>query len=268
MFEKKLLIGITDFCLFKAKEQKKGIAFDFIKGLLNLNKPNQNFIEVILFSNQKISETSDLFYFLEKQQIPISRFALLGEKKLEAYISTFPLDLFLSSNLLECKKVRKTGIATSLIPEKSSEFHFEKGKIKIAFDADGVLFSNESHSIFQEFGLEAFHSHEKENTALPLQEGSLKKFLQKISVIHREIEKQNGKSVFDISILTNRNAPAHLRAIKTLNSWNIQIDSIFFLGGIPKDEILKKINPHFYFDDEEQQIEKLKNQIPCGKVLI
>jgi len=58
------------------------------------------------------------------------------------------------------------------------------------------------------------------------------------------------------SIVTARNAPAHERMIRTLNSWGIDVDALFLLGGMDKDKILSILKPHMFFDD---QMVHLKN---------
>lgn len=56
-------------------------------------------------------------------------------------------------------------------------------------------------------------------------------------------------------LVTSRDAEVGERALKTLRSWGLQIDEPSSMAGAPKDEILKAINPHIFFDDQKSHIE-------------
>lgn len=58
-------------------------------------------------------------------------------------------------------------------------------------------------------------------------------------------------------ILTARNAPAHERMIRTLNSWGIDVDALFLLGGMDKDKILSIFKLHMFFDDQMVHLENI-----------
>ena len=58
--------------------------------------------------------------------------------------------------------------AAALILEPPLNFISEKDTVRIAFDADAVLFSDESEQIYKSKGMDAFHKNEsdKENMTL------------------------------------------------------------------------------------------------------
>lgn len=68
--------------------------------------------------------------------------------------------------------------------------------------------------------------------------------------------------------MTARNAPAHERVLATLKEWNIEVDQLFFLGGMDKSRILKIMKPHIFFDDQIKHLQNLDNvpavHIPFG----
>lgn len=51
--------------------------------------------------------------------------------------------------------------ATMFMPEKQTEV--SESQLRVAFDGDAVLFSDESERIFKAHGLDKFFEHEKEN---------------------------------------------------------------------------------------------------------
>ena len=168
-----------------------------------------------------------------------------------------------------CQEAINANIAAGLIcshselpinPDKEIE------QIRIAFDGDAVLFSDESEQIFQEHGLEAFAAHELENAKKPLPEGPFAKLLKTISVIQKEFPKDSAP--IRTALVTARNAPAHERVIRTLRAWDVRIDEAFFLGGIQKSEILKAFDANIFFDDQKTHTDPASKLVPAARVLV
>ena len=137
-------------------------------------------------------------------------------------------------------------------------------QIRIAFDGDAVLFSDESERIYQEHGLEAFAAHEHANARNPLPEGPFAKLLKTISIIQKDYPKE--ASPIRTALVTARNAPAHERVVRTLRAWNVRIDEAFFLGGIQKSEILKAFDANIFFDDQATHTDPASKLVPAARV--
>ena len=82
--------------------------------------------------------------------------------------------------------------------------------------------------------------------------------IQKQEILKKQKDK-NYTPIVETSIVTARNAPAHKRAITTLQSFGIEVDKMFLLGGVKKELILKELKPHIFFDDQKTH---LTNVIP------
>ena len=58
------------------------------------------------------------------------------------------------------------------------------------------------------------------------------------------------------------------RVLTTLKSKNIEVDQMFFLGGVDKSRILNIMRPHIFFDDQKVHLKNLNNipavHIPFG----
>ena len=69
-------------------------------------------------------------------------------------------------------------------------------------------------------------------------------------------------------IVTARNAPAHERVVSTLLDLKIEVDEVFFMGGIDKSRVLNILKPHIFFDDQKIHLEHLDGipaiHIPFG----
>jgi 5'-nucleotidase len=138
--------------------------------------------------------------------------------------------------------------------------------VKIAFDADAVLFSEESEHRYKTQGLEKFQQYEAENANVPLEEGPFAKLLIKLSRIQEHLPTSIELSPLRIAIVTARNGPSHMRVIKTLRRWGVYVDEAYFLGGLDKDKVLQAFGAHIFFDDQETHLEKASKLVPSGKV--
>lgn len=137
-------------------------------------------------------------------------------------------------------------------------------QIRIAFDGDAVIFSDESERIYQTEGLQAFAEHEHKNAQNPLPEGPFAKLLKTISLIQQKFPESN--MPIRTALVTARNAPAHERVVRTLRAWNVRIDEVFFLGGIEKSEVLKAFGANIFFDDQAVHTDPASKLVPSARV--
>jgi len=173
----------------------------------------------------------------------------------------FSVDLFLSKSEEDVQLAIDSGCAAAILYAPPKEIDMSK-QIRIAFDADAVIFSEESEHIYKTQGLDAFLDHEKENVNKPLPEGPFAKLLKTLSFLQEQFE----NSPIRLAIVTARNSPAHERVVQTLRTWKVNIDEAFFLGGLSKDQILKAYKAHIFFDDQEAHLDKASKVVPSGKV--
>ncbi|MCM1057410.1 MAG: 5'-nucleotidase [Firmicutes bacterium] len=138
------------------------------------------------------------------------------------------------------------------------------GQIRIAFDGDAVLFTDESEVIFQEKGLNAFEENEKVHASEPLAEGPFANFLKKLSDLQRELGTEN--CPVRTALVTSRSAPAHERVIRTMRAWNVRVDEAFFLGGLEKREFLKAFGAQIFFDDQSVHTQSAAQAVPAARV--
>ena len=137
-------------------------------------------------------------------------------------------------------------------------------EIRIAFDGDAVLFTDESEMIFKEKGLSAFEENERSRAREPLAEGPFAKFLKKLSDLQRELGTE--KSPIRTALVTSRCAPAHERVLRTMRSWNVRVDEAFFLGGLEKRDVLKGFGAQIFFDDQSIHTVNAAQSVPAARV--
>lgn len=240
----------------------KGTAFDLVKGLLAINdKLGKPIVEVVVISRNTPETGLRVFNSIDSYGLDITRAAFTGGVDLSQYLASFQVNLFLSRNVSDVQNAINMGFAAAVINDKPEDFSPDDTAIRIAFDADAVIFSDESEQIYQKEGLEAFEAHEKEFANERMNEGPFGQFIKILSDI-----KQMNPELIRIAIVTARNNPAHKRVIYTLRDWHVTVDEAYFLGGVEKKEVLRAFNPHIFFDDHEKHLGPASEIIPSGKV--
>lgn len=245
---------------------EKGTAFHLIESLLRLNeKAGKKIIEVVVMSRNSPDTGLRILNSICHYGLPITRSAFSSGKSLAQYIGAFDIDLFLSKSEADIQQIIDSGkCAAALIYEPPTGYTPDEDTVRIAFDADAVIFSEESETIFAQEGLAKFEQNEREKQNIPLQEGPFGKFIKLLSKIQSEIP--DGKNLIRIAIVTARDYPSNIRLIKTLRNWGVDVDEAFFLGGQPKEQVLKAFNAHIFFDDQEKNVRSAANVVPSSRV--
>ena len=240
----------------------KGTAFPLVEALLSLNeKFEEPIVEVIILSSNSPETGLRVFNSISEYGLDIVRAAFTGGEAKHPYLEAFNIDLFLSRNEKEVQDAIDQGVAAALVYDAPRDYHPNQKEIRIAFDADEVVFSDESELIYKQEGLEAFYENENANAENAMNEGPFAKLLKTLSKI-----KEKDDSLLKIAIVTARNSPAHKRVILTLRKWGCKIDEMFFLGGVAKDKVLKAFNAHIFFDDQDYHVGPASQLIPSGRV--
>ena len=285
----KLVIGISSSALFDLTESdqifresglnayseyqcanedvplSEGVAFPLAKKLLNLNQVlnQRDRVEVILLSRNTADTGLRVFKSIEYYGIPIVRAAFTGGASPFKYMRPFRCQLFLSTNSDDVKEALNHGMAAASILSAPERFSPSE-TLYFAFDGDAVLFSDEAERVFQEKGLEAFTSSERQAADDPLSGGPFKPFLAELHRLQMELSETG--SPIRTALVTARSAPTHERVVKTLRAWNIRIDESLFLGGMNKSEFLKAYGADVFFDDQAEHCESASIFVPVGHV--
>ena len=212
--------GVEAFCHYQVEHEnevlKPGPGFQLIRSLLDINSlPGQEGrVEVIIMSRNSADTSLRVFNSIEHYGLNITRAALASGAQLAPYLNAFKTDLFLSAYEDDVKSAIRSGIAAGIIYSDGIHHYDDKrredGQIRIAFDGDAVLFSDESEKIFQEGGLEAFEENERTNAKDTLKQGPFAKLLKTISDLQKEFPAD--KVPIRTALVTSRNAPAHERS--------------------------------------------------------
>jgi 5'-nucleotidase len=181
------------------------------------------------------------------------------------YLKPLGAQLFLSTNLADVRQALDAGVpAAQVYPHSARASAAHPNELRIAFDGDAVLFSDEAEAIYQRDGLEAFQRHEVSRATLPLPPGPFKPLLEALHRLQRSAGA--GGTHLRTALVTARSAPAHERAIRTLMDWQIEVDEAIFLGGLAKGPFLREFEPDFFFDDQTGHVANAAPHVPSGHV--
>jgi 5'-nucleotidase len=245
---------------------KPGVAFSLAQKLLafNTHQPDTPAVEVVILSRNDPVSGMRVFRSAEHYGLPIKRGVFTRGQSPWRYLKPLNAHLFLSTNEADVRSALLAGVpAARVFPNSAHASSAHPSELRIAFDGDAVLFSDEAEQIFQREGLSAFQTHEHERAGVALQAGPFKPLLDALTTLQ-----QHTSSPMRVrtALVTARSAPAHERAIRTLMQWHIAIDEAMFLGGLPKGPFLREFEPDFFFDDQTGHIENASAHVPSGHV--
>jgi len=244
-----------------------GEGFPLVKKILSLNDRLVNsFVEVILLSRNSADTGLRVFKSIESHGLDITRAAFCGGSSPYKYIKAFGSDLFLSTHAEDVRQAldQKVAAATLIGSSNNAERKVETNQLKLAFDGDSVLFSDEAERVFQQGGLDAFSRSELASAEEPLEGGPFKNFLFALHKLQQQFPEDD--LPIRTALVTSRGAPAHERVIKTLRHWDIRLDESLFLGGRDKGEFLKSFKADIFFDDQAVHCSDASSHVTSGHV--
>jgi 5'-nucleotidase len=243
---------------------KPGVAFSLVKKLLAFNDAHLQRVEVVILSRNDPVSGLRVMRSAAHYELPIIRCAFTRGEAPWRYLRPLRANLFLSTHLRDVRAALAAGVpAAQVYPHSAHASLAYPQELRIAFDGDAVLFSDEAEQVYQTQGLNAFQQHEIDKATQPLPDGPFKPLLV---ALHRMQQAQLPAMRIRTALVTARSAPAHERAIRTLMDWHIDVDQAMFLGGLDKGEFLREFEPDFFFDDQTGHIESAARHVPSGHV--
>lgn len=265
--------GVDAYCRYQVEHEdeilRPGPGFPLIRALLNLNElpGREGCVEVIIMSRNSPDTSLRVFNAIRHYGLNITRAVLASGASLAPYLEAFRTDLFLSAYEDDVQSAIDSNIAAGIICSDGIHTYDCEHRIKqirIAFDGDAVLFSDESERIYKEQGLKAFEENERKNAGNPLKAGPFARFLKILSELQEGYNAE--EAPIRTALVTSRCAPAHERVVRTLRAWNVRIDEAFFLGGVQKKDVLKAFGAHIFFDDQMIHTDNASEVVPAARV--
>lgn len=262
--------GTQAYCDYQIAHEdtplEPGGAFTLVRKLLGLNDGKKINVEIILLSRNSADTGLRVFNSIQHHNLAISRAVFTSGSSPYCYVAPFGANLFLSTSPEDVRKALSQGVAAATIlpSNKSPALEGDKPQLRIAFDGDAVLFSDESERIYKAHGLQAFTDNEQQTARDPLSGGPFKEFLTALN--HLQTQFPDKDSPLRTALVTARSAPAHERVIRTLRAWGIRIDEAIFLGGMEKGPFLKSFGADIFFDDQQGHCDSARQHVATGHV--
>ena len=243
---------------------RHGVAFPLVQKLLAFNTPGAQRVEVVILSKNDPVSGLRVFRSAARAGLALERGVFTRGRNPYRYLDSLKANLFLSANEQDVMSALDASVPAALVyPDSAQAASRHADEVRIAFDGDAVLFSDEAERVYQKDGLDAFTRHETARALQPLPPGPFKPLLE---ALHRLQSEKNTSMKLRTALVTARSAPAHERAVRTLMEWNIGVDEAMFLGGLDKGAFLKSFEPDFYFDDQRGHVDSARAHVAAGHV--
>jgi 5'-nucleotidase len=243
-----------------------GVAFQFARKALALNERIPGSTQVVLLSrNDALTGIRSIRSAKHHGLALDSGCFACGESPLP-YLDLFGADIFLSADPGDVAMALAAGRAAGLVWPYPQGAQSHPEQIRVAFDADCVLFNSESEDYFQSLGgndgaLDAFHERENAMVDEPMGSGPLKPFLMALNRLQSRFPGMVKTGVF-----TARDVGALDRCLRTFHAWGVDVDAAFPLAGRRKAEFLALWKPDLFFDDRASHCEHAAKVVPTAQV--
>ncbi|XP_026027544.1 cytosolic 5'-nucleotidase 1A-like isoform X2 [Astatotilapia calliptera] len=252
--------------LFKQEQQGYGPAFKFVEALKAVNAELTNHYPESeeLFKVKLIDDSSSSDFLMNRIRehgldrlitlLPVTEDQLVNELKrnnTHLYLSDEP-------NGLKVQEALNAGVAAAIMFTPTNIITESENQLRVAFDGDAVLFSNESELVFKSGGLQEYLKNEKQNVEIRMNEGPFRGFLEVLIKLQKKLHNRGlyKKCPIRTYLVTSRGAGYDgYRALNTLLTWGVELDEAVFVGGANKGPTLQRIKPHIFFDDQQRHVD-------------
>jgi 5'-nucleotidase len=248
---------------------RPGVAFGLVRKLLALNttafpQPRDR-VEVVMLSRNSPDAGMRVMNSISHYGLEIERAVFCQGTDRFRYAKAMGAHLFLSATPADVKAALDNGVAAATLIPKEADESGGRDDIRIAFDGDSVLFSNEADEFYRAHGLVKYREEEVARSAQPLGDGPFRPFLQELHALQRSYP--TGTSPIRVALVTARGLPSHSRVIHTLRSWGVEVDEGIFAGGSPKGPLLQAFGADIFFDDTMKNIDSAnRHDVVSGHV--
>lgn len=238
-----------------------GPALPFVRRLLRLNRAGEPpLVEVVLISRNDPDTGVRVRNAIEHHRLPVVRTVFTGGRAPWPYLAAFEAALFLTARAEDVSAAIAAGHPAGLVLPGAGADDGDDAELRVGFDFDGVLASDESERVYRERGLDGYREQERALVDTPLAPGPLAPLLTRLARVQaaeaaRQEADPGDQPRLRTAIVTARSAPADRRVTTTLRAWGLRVDESFFVGDLPKDRILRLFRPHLFFDDKRANAE-------------
>ena len=128
---------------------KPGVAFSMVKKLLAFNTTSSQQVEVVILSRNDPVSGLRVMKSAAHYALPIIRCSFTRGEAPWRYLKPLRANLFLSTHLSDVRAALAAGVpAAQVYPRSAHATDAHPTEVRIAFDGDAVLFSDEAERVF------------------------------------------------------------------------------------------------------------------------
>lgn len=187
-----------------------GVAYPLVQKLLRLNSAAAQPVEVVIASRNDPVSGLRIFRAAKHYGLSIERGIFTRGRSPHRYLAPLNASLFLSANPQDVRAALLAGYpAAQVYPASAADAARNSDEIRIAFDGDAVLFSDQAERVFKRESLERFVEHEVIRINEPLPAGPFKPFLAALHGLQSRARENTVQ--IRTALVTARSAPAPRR---------------------------------------------------------
>ena len=198
-------------------------------------------VELVVLSRESAEASLRVVSSARRHELEIARAVFTGGEPLDPYLAALRVDLFLCSDETEVRAALEAGVSAGLVCDGGELVREGQSEIRIAFDGDAGLFAEDA-----ELG-EALAADPASRSAA---RGAPAPFARLLSALAALGSDGHGRGPrVRTALVSSRPGAAQERILRTLRRWGLQLDEAFFVGDLPKAEILAAFRPHVAFGE-------------------
>lgn len=212
-----------------------GRALPIAQALQRIGERASRRVELVVLSRSGADASPRLFTSMHEHAVHATRAAFTGGEAFAPYLRAFHVDLLLSEDEAEARSAILAGTPAAVVTAGLDDARQPIDQIRIAFDGDAAIFARP----------QAGEGEEDEVGPEGLDQ-ALARLMKAVA------ELQAGdpdKAAVRTALVTRRASPAQERAIQALRGWKVRLDQAFFVGDLPREDLLGACRAHLLFDD-------------------
>lgn len=212
-----------------------GRALPIVQALQRVGERSGRRFEVVVLSRSGADASPRLFTSMHEHAVHATRAAFTGGEAFAAYLRAFHVDLLLAEDDGEARGALVAGTPAAVVTASLADAKQPIDQIRIAFDGDAALFATAQGD---------------EGEGDEVRPEGLEKPLARLMKVVAELQTGDpDKAAVRTALVTRRASPAQERAIKAMREWNVRLDQAFFVGDLPREDLLGACRAHLLFDD-------------------
>jgi hypothetical protein len=153
---------------------RPGVAFPLVQKLLAFNTPERQRVAVVILSRNDPVSGLRIFKSAEAAGMQLERGVFTRGRPPFGYLKPLGANLFLSANEMDVRAALEGGFPAARVYSTTlSEAEQHPQEVRIAFDGDAVLFSDEAERVFQEQGPRRLPGPRRKPCAAPAATGAI-----------------------------------------------------------------------------------------------